>query len=64
MFGRLRAWWKNRPCYTECFPLGWRSHVGITMTCEECNSLHEIEIAEIRRTRDAAARFATRPDFV
>ena len=65
MWRRFVFWWhKTFPCWTECYPEGWRSRTGISMSCEDCNALHDIEHREFLRRRAEAQRLSTRPDFV
>lgn len=64
MIRRLLLWWRNRPCWTECYPPGWRSMTGIGMPCDECNELWEMDRRERQRQREEAASMATRPEYV
>ena len=41
---RLRAWWANRPCYTEY----WTNGGLIMVPCDAFWAAHEAELAEAR----------------
>lgn len=60
MFARLRAWWRDRPCYTEY----WTPGGPISVPCDAYWEAYDREREERRQRAEEARRLATRPEYV